>query len=808
MNSRLVLLIVLALVTLSAPHSAASEPNIDLSRAVVITPAGLPKPAEKAVRMLVEEVDKRSMILWERGEKWPGDKTPTIVVGPAEGVRELLAEHSVKVPAPAGKPAPEGYQIAVSNAQTAPIVWVAGNDSRGVLFGVGRLLRELRMERRKISLPADFREQSAPQTPLRGHQLGYRPKTNSYDGWTVAMWEQYIRDLVVFGCNAIELIPPRSDDADDSPLFPLPPMRMMIEMSRLADEYGLDVWIWYPAMDRNYADPETVEFALKEWAEVFKALPRINAVFVPGGDPGHTRPKVLFDLLEKQTTNLHKFHPKAEMWMSPQSFTAAWMDEFYELIGKNPAWLSGIVFGPQVRVSLPKLRAAVPEKVRMRDYPDITHSMRCQYPVPDWDVAFAMTEGREVCNPRPTDTARYFRYDRAHTFGFITYSEGCHDDVNKMIWSALGWNTDADQTTVLKQYGRYFIGPALGDRFAEGLAALERNWTGPVLENAGIDETLKLFRGMETDAGPREKLNWRFQQALYRAYYDAYIRARLKNETAAMNDALARLREAKTTGTMKAIAAAGAALSEVGKEPAAPELRARLGELAEALFQSIRAQLSVKKYHAIALGRGANFDSVDIPLTDARWLRSELADIGKLPDEAARLARLDALLGRTDPGPGGFYDNFGDPQRQPHLDRGTGWEKDPGYYESPLTSFALRGEPPPERPRAWWRFAQTHYETPLRAKYAGLDPKAAYRVRVVYGSQDGRKVRFVAGDGHEVHGYLNKSFEPLEFDIPAKAIVDGKLTLTWSQDPGAGGAGRGCQVSEVWVIKRPVGREP
>src|SRR5258708_30513186 len=55
----------------------------------------------------------------------------------------------------------------------------------------------------------------------------------------------------VFGTNAVELIPPRSDDAADSPHFPLPPLRMMTEMSRLLDEYGLDVWIWYPAIDRK-----------------------------------------------------------------------------------------------------------------------------------------------------------------------------------------------------------------------------------------------------------------------------------------------------------------------------------------------------------------------------------------------------------------------------------------------------------------------------------------------------------------------------------------------------------------------------
>ncbi len=95
------------------------------------------------------------------------------------------------------------------------------------------------------------------------------------------MWEQYIRELAIFGNNTIELIPPRSDDADDSPHFPLPPIEMMVEMSRIANEYALDVSIWYPAMDKDYGDPAQVEFALKEWAEVYRRLPRIDAIFRP-----------------------------------------------------------------------------------------------------------------------------------------------------------------------------------------------------------------------------------------------------------------------------------------------------------------------------------------------------------------------------------------------------------------------------------------------------------------------------------------------------------------------------------------------
>src|SRR5204863_5407273 len=111
----------------------------------------------------------------------------------------------------------------------------------------------------------------------------------------------------------------------------------------------------------------------------------------------------LMALLEKQTEALHKYHPKAQMWVSPQSFNAEWLAEFFEILKSEPTWLGGIVFGPQVRISLPELREAVPKKYPIRHYPDITHSRQCQYPVPDWDVAFAITEGRECINPRPVD---------------------------------------------------------------------------------------------------------------------------------------------------------------------------------------------------------------------------------------------------------------------------------------------------------------------------------------------------------------------------------------------------------------------
>ena len=52
--------------------------------------------------------------------------------------------------------------------------------------------------------------------------------------------------------------------------------------------------------------------------------------------------------------------------------------------------------------------------------------------------------------------------------------------------------------------------------------------------------------------------------------------------------------------------------------------RARVFELAEALFQSIRMQLSVPRYKAIVVDRGATLDTVDVPLNNRLWLEAAL----------------------------------------------------------------------------------------------------------------------------------------------------------------------------------------
>jgi hypothetical protein len=787
---------------------------LDLRNAVVVSVSDASPRQKQAVTMLVEEAEKRTGIRWPQMTTWPSSDVPVIAIGLTASLQSLSGAaagelRSLLVPGGA-----EGFQLCVRRAETNPAVLIAGNDERGVLFGVGRLLRELRMERGQVSVKDDLKIATAPKYALRGHQLGYRPKCNSYDAWDLPVWEQYFRDLAVFGCNAIELIPPRSDDDADSPHFPRPPMQMMQGMSRLADDYGLDVWVWYPAMDKNYASSRTVKSALREWGEVFARLKRIDAVFVPGGDPGHTQPKVLMALLEKQTENLHRYHPKAQMWVSPQGFTQAWLDEFVAILQQQqPAWLSGVVHGPQVRVSLARLRELVPARYPIRQYPDITHTRQCQYPVPNWDVAYAVTAGRECINPRPEGETLIFRQTQPGTIGFISYSEGCNDDVNKFIWSALGWDPEARPLDVLRQYCRYFIGERYTDDLARGLMDLEQNWQGPLLTHEGVDQTLARFQAMEKTASPEELKNWRLQQALFRAYYDAYTRRRLIHEKDLEAQAMECLRKAPDTGARSAIADARKTLDRALSGEVAPEWRARIFQLGDALFRSIGMQLSVKLYQAIGVDRGASLDTLDFPLNNRLWLEQRFARIDKMLSESARLKGLQQILHWTDPGPGGFYDDLGNSTQQPHLLPGLGLSQDPGCYASSRSDFEeeprKRGPetlPGSNRRVSWQDHAEALYDTPLQAAYSGLDPTARYRIRVVYaGDSYKKRIRLVANDSIQIHPYLArpKPVAPLEFALPETATRQGKLKLSWFGELGRGGNGRGAQVSEVWLLKEP-----
>jgi len=765
---------------------------VDFSQTTVVIRPGTLAPAEQiAARVLVEEVKKRTGLEWPIQTRWPEHGAAiAIASGSADPGWGKLPPRRTGTDLPEHRP--EGFRLVVNrDANQTAVAWVDAADSRGALFGVGQLLRTLEWGRSTAQLPAGTDIATAPARPIRGHQLGYRATANSYDGWDEAQYDQYIRELALFGANSIESIP---FEGKDSPHMPLPRDVMNRKISAICARYELAYWIWSPA-DFDLKDTKKRAAHLEAHEALFRDCPRLDGVFFPGGDPGNNPPALVLPFLQDVAKLLVKYHPQSKVWLSLQGLQPKAVDEVQKWVrDTNPDWFGGLVAGPS-SPPIQELRARLPKRYGLRDYPDITHTVRCQYPVPWWDQAFALTLGRECSNPRPAFYKTVLDLLGPFTCGFISYSDGVHDDVNKAIWSWLSWQPEAQPREILIDYARFFFGPAVAEPAADGILALEKNWEGPLAGNGGVDATFAHWQQLAAKA-PDLRSNWRWQLCQLRAVYDVYTRHRLIYETALEKEANAALAQAPTGGSEAAMTAAAAALQRAVQQPIQVEWRSQIEQWCADLFRSIRLQTSVPRYQASGAERGAVLDFVDHPLNNRWWLEDEFARIRKLTDESAKLKALEILRTWEDPGPGSFYDEAGNVAKSFHIQRGEAPNTDPLLEKNPNPTFWWWDNGSNRRRLSW----QTSLDWPLAVLYDNLDPNAAYVVRLTgYGEAHLR----ANGELLKPTVYGKAIGEFKEFPVPPGLLKAGKLKLTfdplaehelnWRQQ---------SRVSEIWLLKR------
>ena len=297
-----------------ADSSVCEKNNLQsFSNAVILAPSNMSSVEQKAVTVLQEEILKRTGIELKLARQWPEPNIPVIAVGTQARIKDFAGSFTSELLA-SKIPGPEGFTLILKHVPQ-PTVLICGKDERGLLYGIGRLLRNMELSPKSILIPSELQITTAPMYPVRGHQLGYRPKVNAYDAWSVAQFDQYIRELALFGANSIEIIPPGTDDEETNPLMKLPIIEMMESQSEIIDSYGLDVWIWYPTL--NYSEAN-VNALLAERDAVFGRLKRIDHVLLNMGDGGHLPKEAVFPFAEKVAGVLHKHHPGADIWISSQ----------------------------------------------------------------------------------------------------------------------------------------------------------------------------------------------------------------------------------------------------------------------------------------------------------------------------------------------------------------------------------------------------------------------------------------------------------------------------------------------------------
>ena len=718
-------------------------------------------------QVLIEEIDRRTAVTLRIGA---GDQKNGTIAFRASDADDVLG--------------PDGFRITTTAAR-APEVTIAAEGRRGAIFGVGYLLRQLDCAPGKVVLKEPLNTVQSPEYAIRGHQLGYRAQANSYDAWDVATFDQYIRELTFFGTNAIEGIPFQDDRP--TPVMPIARREMNKALSEICEKYDLEYWVWVPA---EFDLQETGKRAdlLQAHAQFCEDVPRLNGLFFPGGDPGDNSPQDVLPYLEELSAIVAEHHPDAKIWLSLQRFdrddieyVLDWLDE------RLPEWFGGLVAGPS-SPPLELLRQRLDPMYQLRDYPDITHIVRCQYPELNLDPAISLTAGREAINPRPRFYTEVFRATAPHTDGFISYSDGCQDDVNKAIWSRLGWDSTRQPRDILIEYARCFLGATDAEAVAGGILALEENWHGPLRDNVGVALTLQQWQALERKH-PELAGNWRWQMLLTRAYYDAYQREREIHEVALEQQAY-RLLEPKDGRTpSEAITAAADVLSHATTERSRPDLRNRLLELFDELWESCRFQSDMETFHAISAERGCMLEFLDYPLNNRWWLEDEFEKVLAMPNSEAQWARLAELRNWENPGPGGFYDDLGHIGRSPHVVRRFHPVRGAGSYW-----WLNEGQ---SRLRLSWLV--THY--PAALVYEGLDPAASYPLRC---SGFGDLKPRVNGEPLESTYYETEAPALKEFPVPAGAIDHGKLTvmfdrvylpgINWRYQP---------RLAEAWLIRAP-----
>jgi hypothetical protein len=775
-------------------YSANAQSYVDFSDAVVFVDSDGSEPVlENSARVLIEEVEKRTGILWHKVNSVPN-----------------TGAHIVIRLAKAGELKPEGYRITLDQ-QSGPRLLIESADPRASLYGVGHLLRKSMWNNERFDVPVTIETETAPKYPYRGFELGYRSAGNPYVTWDRDQYEQYIRELALFGANAVQNTYHYFYTPDDieTPVQVMSRHEMNRNISEICEQYGLEFWMWSPGRINLY-DEEMREDVLRKVDVTYSNLPRIDAVFYPGGDggtPGKYPPGLVLPFLSELSAIIQRHHPQAMLWFSMQGFQQletvmdtvddSWIDATFEWLEAEDsrAWFGGLMHGPG-SPDPSETRRRLADHYSILHYPDITHIVRAQYQHNQLDPLFSISLTRQGINPQPRHSQFIHNRFAPFTNGFIAYSDGTNDDVNKVVWARLGWDPGENLREILMDYGRFFFRPDLSEDVADAIIALEQNFDGPALDNGGIVATMHEWERIGSVMEDELKgagANWRLQMMLFRATIDAYARYRLIYEQGLEEQACLAILE-YIDDPEKAVKTALSILKRAETEGVRHDLRKRIISMADDLWQSTGLQTDPEAHHA-RITRGAVLHYLDTPLNSRYWIEDQFGLLQELDEDAAVRNRLYQIALWQNPGEGSFYNDLGNVGKSPNVMYTGGPSGHPMQYRQPMPLLW-----PPDGERARHRYGWLHAMSNPVLLFEHIDPEADYLFRV-------------AGNGDSKPRAEGELLEPLAYDtsqggfkdffVPRKYYADGTLKITFDiLDECQLNWRERSYMSEVWLLKQ------
>lgn len=665
---------------------------------------------------------------------------------------------------------------------------------RGLIFAYSLFLRKSTFRKGNLYLCDDICGIHKPQKKIRGHQVGYRTTPNTYDAWDYDQYFRYYLDMMAFGTNTCEHNGTKPDKNFRNELMKYEQYDFLVEASRLADTVDLDVSLWHANDDK-----ETEADALALRRSLYAAIPRLDYLFVPGGDPGEMEASAFVERCKKISNLLKALHPNAQFHPSaqaPHSYPD-WGKVFTDSLKDEPDEIDMVIMGPNHAYPIHELRAKISEKYPMRFYPDITHNLRCEYPVnflhDDWHFALASTLSRESVNPRPTELRKLHRIFAPYTVGGVSYSEGVHDDVNKMIWSALEWDENADLREILLDYARFFMYGTDEEKIADGILMMERSWQGDPAENPCIDVVYTIFCELKADF-PQLSENWRFMLLYFRACCDKLVKMRRSFDIPMIKNSIRAMKRGDYNKAVESLSS--------GYSTKYVSLRNELNDIAKKLFDLIGIQLDVEHYFADSWERGATLDTIDNNVSDRAYLLQKLRMAKDLfPDQREKF--ILELANRNVVDDDEIYFSVA-----LHGLDSLGTMQNGEFY------MDIQGDRPYTRKTALpMSMTKVYDHFTFSAKFGGFKADTDYILTIVYkspGNEDAQLHKITANhvtiyEGPQFGGtkneefdknFLVEGFESASYEIGKDAFINGTLELNISEPLS------GFKLCELWIKKK------
>jgi hypothetical protein len=444
---------------------------------------------------------------------------------------------------------------------------VAGGSPRGLLYGIGRLLREAEFTSGGFT-PGPWRGASGPAMPVRGIYFATHFH-NWYHDAPVEEIERYVEELALWGYNIISVW---FDQHHYSGLDD-PAARAMVErlkailkaakriglmpaLTNLANEGYANSPVelradWTAGHDGYHhapgghyhvelcpSQPGGADLAIKWFEEKMQVFLDVGLDYIwlwpydqggctcqdcaPWGANGFLR------LAEPEARLFKRYYPAGKVilstWYFDHFIDGEW-DGLDRALSVRPAWYDYLLADDYGDTFPPyPLQHGVPGNLPMVSFPEIS-----MYACAPW--------GGYGANPLPAHLQALWR-PLGHTLsGGFPYSEGIYEDINKAICAQYFWDPDQPTNQTVRQYLAYEFGLMLVTPLNQALTILEHNlprdwpkklegvWRVRLSHTQGAVDAWNTFRNLNSLLSAERQACWRWRVLYLRALIDAELAA-------------------------------------------------------------------------------------------------------------------------------------------------------------------------------------------------------------------------------------------------------------------------------------------